>query len=88
MLKAEGGFYIFQGSAWYFEAQISRSEPSCSNPPMLKFGVKKGLWNPDLWFVFSVGSFWQLLSVQAGGLDVFRAVLNHILDIWPHVTPM
>lgn len=44
MLMAEGGFYIFQESAWDFEAQISRSEPSCSHPPMLKFGVRKGPW--------------------------------------------
>lgn len=49
--------------------------------------VGKGFWSPLLLFIFSVGSFWQLHSVQAGSLDVLRGVLNHILDIWPHVTP-
>lgn len=87
MLKAEGGFYTFQESAWDNETQTIRSEPSCSCPPLLKFVAGIGFWNPLLLFVFSVGSFWQLLSVQAGGLDVLRGVLNQILDTGLHVTP-
>lgn len=39
-------------------------------------------------FIFSVGSFWQLHGVPAGGLDFLRGVLDHILDMCPHVTPM
>lgn len=55
---------------------------------MIKFGAGIGFCSPLLLFVFSVGSFWQLLSVQAGGLDVLSGVFNQILDIWPHATPM
>lgn len=65
-----------------------RSQPSCSPCQLIKFGSWDGFWRPPLLFVFSVGSFWQFHSVLAEGLGFLREVLDHILDMWPHVTPM